>query len=173
MTRKQLYIFVAALVVVIFAVGSFMKGRRDALLRYQKANMTMAAQKTPVVSEASIAPSIEDVQGRPSAQAQIAQQKPSSLSQMYSQYSKEDAGGNMVAAWAKVPPEEKERVIEQLDQEISRSEEALKVNPQDKKAKQTLFISSTLRKLCKVNFDYSLLESISQDQGGLKPKYKK
>lgn len=172
MKQKYLYFIVAGLIISVLAIITFANIRSAMLSR--QANVSGAvSQVTPVVSEESMAPSIEDIKDRPSQESRLSKKEPTSLAQVYSQYPKEDTGGNMVASWAKVSPEEKARVYEQLDQEIASAQEALKVNPADKKAKHILFISETLKKICKSNFDYSLLETVPQDQGGFKPRSKK
>ncbi len=129
----------------------------------------------PTVSEQIPTPSIEEVSGRPQVGEKKGQEKspPATLSEVYTQYPQADTGNNMVEAWARVKPEEKERVLEQLDQQIAQAHEALKANPVDKKAKHVLFISENLKKMCKANFNMSLLQLVPQEQGGLKEKSKK
>jgi len=101
------------------------------------------------------------------------QNESSTLAEVYSRYPDATVGNNMVASWARTSPEEKAKVEEHLDKEVILAQDALKTNPEDKKAKHMLFITSTLKKLCKNNFDYKLLESIPEEEGGLLSKSKK
>lgn len=78
----------------------------------------------------------------------------SSLSQVYAEYPKQDAGKNMVELWHGVKPEDKARITEELDKEISASKKMLEEDPKNKKAKHELFIKETLRKLIDNGFDY-------------------
>lgn len=175
MKQRNFYAIVVFSVILLFAVITLFRTRSE--MSQQPKQTGIPADVSKETSTAPLEPmtaSIEDIIDRPSSEIKKVEKKePNTLAQVYSQYNKEDAGGNMVDAWAKVKPEDKEKVYEQLDQEISQATEALKINPQDKKAKHALFISQTLKKLCKSNFDYSLLESVPQDQSGAKPKSKK
>lgn len=83
-----------------------------------------------------------------------------SLAEVYKKYPKEDVGNNIVEGWARVKPEEKEKVIEELDKEIVIAKSRLSENPLDKKAKHALFIAETMKKLCVSNFDYRSIEKV-------------
>jgi hypothetical protein len=71
----------------------------------------------------------------------------------YEQYPKSNAGGDIVKGWARVKPEDRTKIREQLDKDIETSEETLRVNPNDKKAKGRLFISRTLKELALKDFN--------------------
>jgi len=174
MQQKQFYITIAILVMLGFGVIIFL-GVRPLLVQPQQPVAPKAeARVEPVVSEQITTPSIEEVSGRPHTGEKKAPEKPpATLSEVYTRYPQADTGTNIVESWAKVKPEEKERVFEQLDQQMAQAQEALKANPTDKKAKHVLFISENLKKMCKANFNMSLLQSVPQDQGGLKKKPKK
>lgn len=174
MQQKQFYVIVTVLVMLVFAVIIFF-GVRSSLVQPQQPVMPKAAVKAePVVSEQIVTPSIEEVSGRPQTGEKKGPEKPpATLSEVYTRYPQADTGSNMVVAWARVKPEEKERVLEQLDQQIAQAHAALKANPVDKKAKHVLFISENLKSMCKSNFNMSLLQSVPQEQGGLKKKPKK
>ncbi len=117
--------------------------------------------------------SIEDIKNRPGGgESNRSEEKPVSLPEVYVKYPKEDTGNNIVESWEKVSPEEKAKVNEQLDKKIEEAKEELRVKPDSKNAKHILFISETMKKLCKSNFDYRLLESVPEDEGGLKKKGK-
>lgn len=151
-------------------------GVRSSLVQFQQpaAPKEMPKAAEPVLSEQIKTPSIEEVGGRPYTGEKKTPEKPAAtLSEVYAQYPKVDTGTNMVEAWARVKPEEKERVVEQLDQQIAQAHEMLKANPVDKKAKHILFIAENLKKMCKSNFNMSLLKSVPQEQGGLKKKTRK
>jgi len=172
MQQRQFYIGIAVLVTMVFAVIIFF-GVRSSLIQSQPPVVQEKIEESgePVVAEQITTPSIEEIRGRPQTGEKKAHEKPpATLSEVYTQYPQEDTGGNMVEAWARVKPEEKEQVLEQLDQQIARAHEALKANPVDKKAKQILFISENLKKMCKANFNMSLLQSVPQEQGGFKKK---
>lgn len=174
MKQKHLYIIAAGFTMLVFAVIIFLNISSLMLSQSQQASKSqITPPPAPVVFEEPAALSIEDIKGRPREAVKTPQKEPTSLAQVYSQYSKEDAGGNMVTAWAKVNPEEKTKVFEQLDLQITQAQAALKASPADKKAKHILFISQTLKKLCNSNFDYKLLEFVPKDSGGAKPGSKK
>lgn len=174
MKERHLYIIAAGFTILVFAVIIFLNICSLMLPRSRQAGeYQITPPAAPVVLEEPAALSIEDIKGRPGEALNMPQKEPASLAQVYSQYPKEDAGGNMVTAWAKVSPEEKTKVFEQLDLEINHAQEALKANPADKKAKHILFIAQTLKKLCNNNFDYNLPESIPKDSGGARPGSKK
>ena len=117
--------------------------------------------------------SIEDIKKNMGfGEANISETKPVSLPEVYASHPREDTGNNIVEAWARVSPEEKAKVSEELDKQVEQAKEELKVNPDNKSAKHILFISETMKKLCKSNFDYKLLESVPGDEGGLKKKGK-
>ncbi len=101
------------------------------------------------------------------------QSGPSTMAQVYAKYPDATVGNNMVASWARKSPEEKAKVEEHLDKEIAVAQDVLKANPEDKEAKHMVFIASTLKKLCKNNFDYNFLETVPEEEGGLLPRSKK
>jgi len=161
MKWKYLYL-IAAIVAVFICLAIILPLRRpQILLKEQRSGIVTGAASAAPLKE-SIAPSIEDVNSRLNEGTKV-----------YSQYPAEDTGNNMVASWARVSPQEKIKAIEQLDQQITEAKETLTVNPANKKAKHVLFISETLKKMCKSDFDFSLLETVPQDQSGLKPRSKK
>jgi len=98
---------------------------------------------------------------------------PATLAQVYATYPDATVGNNIVASWARTSPAEKARVEEQLDKQITVAQDTLRTEPENKDAKHMLFIASTLKKLCKSNFDYNLLEDVPEEEGGLLPRSKK
>jgi len=78
----------------------------------------------------------------------------SDFKEMYENSNKWDAGGNMVEAWSRVKPEDKARLTEGFDREIASAQETLKVNPENKHAKNLLYISETLKKMAADGFNY-------------------
>ena len=170
MQKKQLYITVAGAVVILCAIIIFFQARS---ILFPKLAETYTPQVESQASpEASPNVLIEDVKDRPSEEPRAARVEPVSLAQVYTQYPKEDTGNNVVESWAKLSPEDKAKVDEQLDKKIVQAKEELKINPDNKNSKHVLFVSETLKRLCKNNFNYSLLESVPEDQGGLKKKGK-
>lgn len=172
MKQKYLYI-IAAVVVISVCLVVILPIWRSQILPKKKQNSIVTGVAPVAPLKESISPSIEGVNGRLHEGAKPSLKEPTSLAQVYSQYPAEDTGNNMVASWARVSPQEKVKAVEQLDQQITEAKETLKIKPSDKKAKHVLFISETLKKMCKSNFDLSLLETVPQDQGGLKPRSKK
>jgi gas vesicle protein len=151
---------------LICAVIISFRARSTISSQTEQANMPVSRPLTAYPApEVTVAPSIEDVKGRQDAEIIASKKDPVSLSQVYAQYPKEDVGKNMVASWAMVSQKEKEKVFEQLDKQIEQSMEAIKVNPEDSQARQILFIAETLKSMCKNNFDFNLIETVSQDQG--------
>jgi len=172
MKQKYLYIIVAGIAVLIFAAIVASNIYSALYPRAAQDRSLIPPKAAPTATEPSLAASIEDIKDRPVPEAKTSKKEPVSMADVYAQYPAEDVGNNMVASWAKVRPEEKAKVIEQLDQQITQAQEALKTNPKDKNAKHVLFVSDTLKNMCKSNFDYSLLEQVPEDQGGLKKKGK-
>lgn len=78
----------------------------------------------------------------------------SDFKEMYANCNKANVGGNMVEAWSKVKPEDKARLSEGFDKQIASAHEALKANPEDKRAKHLLYISETLKKMAADGFNY-------------------
>lgn len=173
MQQKHIYITIVILIILAFSVIILFSVRSSLIQLQQPIAPKSTADVVPVVSEQIAGPSIEEVSGRPQTEKKVHEKPPATLSEVYAQYPKEDTGANMVESWAKIRPEEKARVFEQLDQQIAQAKEALKANPVDKKAKHLLFISENLKKICKSNFNLSLLQSVPQEQGGLKKRPRK
>lgn len=172
MKQKDLYIVVAVIVVSIFLAIILSQLWAKMLLKNQQSSA--AAGTAPIaLTKEFIAPSIERMNGRLGETMKSPQKNPAYLAQVYSQYPEEGTGNNMVALWAKISPKEKTKAIEQLDQQITEANKTVNANPADKKAKHMLFVSETLKKMCKSNFDFNLLETIPQDQGGLKSRHKR
>ncbi|MDD5422260.1 MAG: hypothetical protein PHT32_02400, partial [Candidatus Omnitrophica bacterium] len=53
-----------------------------------------------------------------------------------------------------VSPEDKKKFMDGLDNKIESCKEALKVNPYDKKSKNLLAMSESLKKLVSIEFNY-------------------
>jgi len=169
MKQKYQYVVMAAIAVFIFLTVILPLWRPQKPLKAQRNSIAPVAAP-PAPSGESIAPSIEDLKGRLGVGTDSYKKEPATLAQVYARYPAEDAGGNMVAAWARVKPEEKTKAIEGLDRQIAKTKEALEIDPADKKAKHILFIYETLKKMYKSDFDFNLLETVPQDRGGLKPR---
>lgn len=73
---------------------------------------------------------------------------------MYENSDKANVGGNMVEAWSRVKPEDKTRLSEGFDKQIIASREILKENPENKHAKNILYIAEALKKMFKEGFNY-------------------
>jgi hypothetical protein len=80
----------------------------------------------------------------------------SDFKEMYEKCDKTNVGGNMVEAWRRVKPEDKAKLSEGFDKQIVLSQEALKADPQDKHAKNILYISETLKKMSSDGFNYKI-----------------
>lgn len=87
-------------------------------------------------------------QGVPAAEVRVAD-----MEDLYKKYPKEKAGDNMIEAWKKIAPEDKDVFLKGVDDAIRQSEAAVKANPEDKRAKSKLMISSMMKKLAMSNFN--------------------
>lgn len=84
---------------------------------------------------------------------------PASLNDVYARYPMQDAGDNMTAAWSLVNPEDKKRLIQAVDKNISETREVLKADPENKKLRKKLLISETMKKLISTDFNYKFREN--------------
>lgn len=94
----------------------------------------------------------------PPAMPQVREEPPgpvTQLSEIYRTHPQWDTGGNMAEAWSRVKPEEKARMMEELDKKIAVAKEQLVADPANKKAKHILFITETVKKLAENGFDYT------------------
>lgn len=82
--------------------------------------------------------------------------KPADLKEMYNGCQKSDVGDNMVEGWAKMAPEQKAKLKSVFDDQIKKSEEALRINKEDKHAKNILYMSQALKKMADYEFNYKL-----------------
>ena len=178
MKQVQFYGFLAALIILILAA---------VILPGLYSRITSSAPQSGVLTPAAVLPqpvipepanlSIENIKEQAGDMSYkdsgSPQSGPSTLAQVYEKYPDATVGNNMVASWARTSPEEKAKVEEHLDREIAAAQDTLKANPEDKDAKHMVFIASTLKKLCKNNFDYNFLETVPEEEGGLLPRSKK
>jgi|GEM_PF-1972264 len=123
---------------------------------------------SPIVREKPVSKTIYDIDKiKGPAPAQGLE---SSLGQVYQNYSDEDVGRNMSEGWARVKPEDKKKLMEDLDKNISESKRALEEDPKNKDAKHKLFISETLKKLAASGFNYNLEQMPKERTGASQPK---
>ena len=80
----------------------------------------------------------------------------SDLNEMYEKSDKTNVGGNMVEAWKRVRPEDKAKLSGGFDQQIVKAQEALKEDPEDKHARNLLYISEALKKMSSEGFNCKL-----------------
>lgn len=178
MKQTQFYGAVAMSVLLIFlaAVLPGMYARMTAPVKQSVQPIRIEA-KIPVSEEEAAGLSIDKVKEQmgevSGGDSDISGKGPSTLAQVYAKYPDATVGNNIVASWTRVKPEDKEKVYEQLDKEISQAQEKINLDPKDKSAKSALFIASTLKKLCKNNFDYNFLETVPEEEGGLLKRPKK
>jgi hypothetical protein len=172
MQNKQLNIIFGVLItILVFLQARSMVSPKSKQSPAATAEIVPQPEQTAPEEPAVL--SIEDIRNRPNfEEMNKTESKPASLSEIYVAHPKEDTGNNIVESWARVNPEEKAKVSEELDKQVEQAKEELKVNPDNKSAKHMLFIAETMKKLCKSNFDYRLLESVPEDEGGLKKKGK-
>ncbi|MFH1190554.1 MAG: hypothetical protein V1682_07720 [Candidatus Omnitrophota bacterium] len=104
-------------------------------------------------SDKKIEPASYSLDKARAASSPAAPGQASDLEEAYELYPKSGAGGNIVKEWARIKPEDKARIQENLDNDIKVSEEALRADPNDKKAKNRLFISRTLKELTSKSFN--------------------
>lgn len=115
--------------------------------------MPQAKAVSQVPAGQAVAPVV--VKTTDAAEAVIPPENIRDLKDVYANYPKEDAGSNMIEAWARVKPEDKAKYIEGVDKQIEEAKGMLAADPSNKKAKHMLFIAETMRKLTENNFNYS------------------
>jgi len=99
----------------------------------------------------------------------VSESVPKSLSEVYENFSRTDAGENPMAAWSKVSDADKAKLTGVLDKTIENSKTILANDPGNKKAKKLLFISESLKKLVSKNFEHKL-EAQIKSQGPVPEK---
>lgn len=80
----------------------------------------------------------------------------SDFEEMYKKDDKTDVGGNMVEAWRRVGQLDKARLSEGFDKQITESQETLKKDPENKHARNILYISEQLKKMSSDGFNCKL-----------------
>jgi len=80
----------------------------------------------------------------------------SDLEDMYKNCDKTNVGGNMVEEWRRVKPEDKAKISDGFDKQIIAAKDTLKTDPENKHAKNILYISEQLKKMSSDGFNYKL-----------------
>ena len=86
------------------------------------------------------------------------------LKEVYEKYPKSDVGANIIESWAKVKPEDKAKIQKAMDKDIEESQERLRQNPGDKKAKHLLKIAEMMKTLTAKNFNVKAGEEMASFQ---------
>lgn len=153
--KSIFYINVALTVSVLFilvfiARSLFISSTKDVVAGLRQDNLPVASKSVPE-SVYDIDKVKKSIPAPANGNAQY-----SDLEEMYKNCDKTDVGGNMVEAWRRVKPEDKAKLSDGFDKQITISRETLKVNPDDKHAKNILYISEALKKMSGQGFNYSL-----------------
>lgn len=147
-----------AIVIVIIAVAIifFLSGRHE---RHTAGKIEIRKISNPILPRSETAGrtiyNIDDVK-KPSANESAVEIN--DLESMYKKYPGERAGENMIEGWSKVKAEDKAELAKGIAEAIKKSEEDLKANPDDQRAKSKLVISQMLQKLIVNNFNYKIKE---------------
>lgn len=80
------------------------------------------------------------------------------LESLYKKYPSERTGENVIEKWSQVKAEDKTELSKGITEAIKKSEEELRINPNDQRAKSKLVISQMLQKLISSNFKYKVKE---------------
>lgn len=154
MTSREIkYINVTLGFIAVFAIVMLFRTTCCFML---KGNVEEPEETQVAVRGAGIAETVQAVKEQKAPN--ISPDAARNLNDVYTNFSKNDAGPDMVAAWARVKPEEKARFYEGVDKQIAESKNTLAANPSDKKAKHMLFIAETLKKLARDDFNYKIPE---------------
>lgn len=78
------------------------------------------------------------------------------LADVYANYPAEDVGDNIITGWSKVDPKDKEKMIDGINKQIEAHRETLQRNPDDKRARNLLKISESIKNMALNNFNYKL-----------------
>ncbi len=120
---------------------------------------------TAVIREKSsagqVAPTTYDID-KVKQQEGYAGKEPATLKEMYENFPKSDVGGDAPQAWKRVSIADKEKIAQGLDNEIEKAKDILKTNPEDKNAKNMLFIAESLKKITQEDFNYRIKKTDSK-----------
>lgn len=72
---------------------------------------------------------------------------------MFADNPKEDVGGNIAEAWARLPEETTKDMVSNLDKEIGHLTRVLERNPENKKLKHKLKVSNMVKRLAQSGFN--------------------
>lgn len=81
--------------------------------------------------------------------------KPHDLKAVYGSYPESDVGKSVISEWQKISPADRQKIMEGFDAKIGQAKDALKVNPEDKKARSLLKISEKMKNLAASDFNIS------------------
>ena len=79
---------------------------------------------------------------------------PKNVEDIYANFPAEDVGVNIMKSWSEVRPEDKVKLTEGLDKRIASCRDELAIDPDNRKARQMLAISESLKKLVSNDFNY-------------------
>ena len=155
MKEKRLIYINLILVVILIGIISFsikavyfVPGKSAAKIIPAKSVKAILAPVKPIYEISSIKPD----------ETKALKTKPKDLSEVYGNFPESDVGDNMVEAWKKVSPKDKAEFVEGLDKKIATAKAVLANNPNDKKAKNILAMTESLKKMIANNFNYDSKE---------------
>lgn len=147
--KNLVYINVALLIILIVIAVSFM-----GLVRPSR--NAAGERETPAPPEVSVKQerAVYQIEETKLTARRMSGEQPQDMEAVFKNFPEEDVGPDIVTAWAGVNPEDKAKFIEGLDRKIKSCRKALKSDPDDKKARNVLAMSETIRKLVAKEFRY-------------------
>lgn len=156
MSKKDINIILIALVV---AAAIFFVGKQNPFVKSVEVKVISAPIQpgTQPVEQRQIY-DIDKIRAQKEA---LPKGKVTDLASLYANYPKERTGENIIEAWTRISPEDKAKFTKGLTEEIEKSKEKIKINPDDSRARAKLLISENLRKLALNNFNYKFKDNNS------------
>ena len=123
----------------------------------KKVEIKTAAVKPIVPQNAQSAePAIYDIDKIKTKDQKTVNVDAKDLAEVYANYPEEDVGSNIMKNWADADPKDKKDFMDGLDKQIDTHKETVKLEPENKKARNLLKMSETLKKLAQNNFNYKV-----------------
>ena len=151
MKNKTLFYINLALIVGLILI--VLLNIKTNMLIPHRAEVIKGPERHGPSAEAKIKETVYDISKLRPAGATTVKKPPSDLNDMYANFPQSDVGDNMIEGWSKVDPQDKEKFIGVVDKKIDESKKLLAANPKNKRAKHMLFISESLKKMTKDNFN--------------------
>jgi hypothetical protein len=143
----NIVLFISLLVII--ALGIFLLPKRPAPVTVKKAVTVPPAES--IVTEGY---DISKLRGEEASEQ--AGKETKDLAGMYANFPESDVGENMPEIWSKVSPEQKKSFNDVLEKQIEIAKALLKLNPEDRKARNMLLISEMLKEMAANGFNHPI-----------------